>query len=86
MVAGVVMVTWPHVISSEIIKLAVVTMKWNMECGDVFSLFVNESRQLTVVFCLLLISVVFNLSIHRKNKSVLRHFTLLMLQYLFTGR
>ena len=26
---GVVMVTWPHVISSEIIKL-IVTMKWNM--------------------------------------------------------
>ena len=26
---GVVMVTWPHVISSEIIKL-VVTMKWNV--------------------------------------------------------
>ena len=65
---GVVMVTWPHVISSEIIKL-VVTMKWNTYrmCGDVFSLFVNESRQLTVVFCLLLISVVFYLSIHRKK-------------------
>ena len=71
---GVVMVTWPHVISSEIIKL-VVTMKWNMECGDVFSLFVNESRQLTVVFCLLLISVVFEASIAKSVTIAIHTFS-----------